>query len=407
MLLVVLVAAGALAGALVRGRAGDLAAESEVIPVKVAAARQGRVEKAVRLTGVLTPSHVVPVGSKTGGKIERICVQVGDKVKEGDLLVVFESREARAQAGQAAAAVDAARANLARLEKGATEQEIGQLTAAVDQAQAAYEGARSTCERMKELLAAGIVSQQQYEQAETQLAMAEAQLKQMKDRLAAAQAGAGTEALDAARAQLRQAEAAAQLAQVALSNAELTASLAGVVTETSGEPGQIVGPGTPVVVLATLDPLVVELNLTENLVNQVREGAELPVVVPAVGEGQLAGKVVWVSPAAGVQTRLFKAKVELSNPEGTLKAGMFAEVHLVEQAAEGSVIPQECLLDSSEGKKVFVVKDGVAHERPVSVRAEDGSRCVVDGISEGETVAVAGQYLLRDGAAVRVVGEGE
>ena len=395
--------AGGVRVALGRLRAQPGASGVQPVPVKVVQCQEGRVERKVRLVGVLTPVHSVPLGPKTGGRLERLLVKVGDEVSKGALLALFDARELRAQVHQAEAALAAARADLARIQKGATPEELRQLEAAVSQAQAAADSARSAYERTKSLFEADLASRQQYEQAETQLRAAEAQLEQARARFDSARAGATPEVLDAAVARVRQAEAALELAQAAFSNAELRAPFSGVVCEARGEPGELVAPGAPVVVLAETDLLAVELNLPENLAGCVKAGDELAVTVSAAGGAEVKGKVKWVAPAASSQTRLFRVRVEVPNPRGELKAGMFAEVYVVERAADGPVVPQEAVVKSPAGAKVFVVAEGLAREKAVDVLVSDGSKAVVKGISAGDIVVVSGQELLRDGTPVSIV----
>lgn len=404
VLLLIALAARSAAGRL-RAPAGS--AGEQPVPVKVVRCHEGRVERKVRLVGVLAPVRAVPLGPKTGGRLDRLLVQVGDEAPEGGLLAVFEAQELEAQAHQAEAALAAARADLARVQKGATPEELRRLEAAVSQAQAAAEAARSAYERTRSLFDAGVVSRQQYEQAETQMRVAEAQLEQAKAGLDSARAGATPEVLDAAAARVRQAEAALELAQAALANTELRAPFTGVVCEARGEPGELIGPGVPVVVLAVTDPLALELNLPEHLASCVKAGDELAVTVAAAGDAEVRGKVSWVAPAASAQTKLFRARVEVPNPERKLKAGMFAEVHVVERAAEGLVVPQEAVLNAAAGARVFVVEQGLAREKAVEVLVSDGSRSVVKGISAGNTVVVSGQELLRDGTPVSVIEGGD
>lgn len=398
-LLLVAVGARSAAGRL-KAQPGDAGAQP--VPVKIIRCQEDTVEKKVRLVSALTPVRSVPLGPKTGGRLERLLVKVGDEVSEGTLLALFDARESQAQVRQAEAALAAARADLARLQKGATQEEIRQLEAAVSQAQAAADSARYTYTRTRSLFEAGAVSRQQYEQAETQLRVAEAQLEQARARLDSARAGATPEVLDAAAARVHQAEAALELARAALSNAELRAPFSGVVWEARGEPGELVAPGAPVVVLAEISPLAVELNLPEDLSGRVKAGDELAVAVAAAG-ADVKGVVRWVAPAASSQTRLFRARVEVPNPRGDLKAGMFAEVYVVERAANGPVVPQEAVVKSPGGPKVFIVAEGVAREKAVEVLVSDGSRSVVKGISEGDAVVVSGQELLGDGTPVSVV----
>lgn len=429
----VLLLALAVRGAVLRLRTTAGVGAEQPVPVKVVRCEQGRVEKKVRLVGALVPSHTVPLGPKTAGRVSRVLVQVGDRVEKGDLVAVLEAGELEAQVRQAEAALAAARADLARVEKGATAEELRRLEAAVSQAQAAADAARAAYERAKPLFDAGVISRQQYEQAETQLRVSEAQLEQARAALDAARAGATPEVAAAAEARVRQAQAALDLARTALSGAEVRAPMAGVVCETRGEPGELVAAGTPLAVLAVTDPLLLELNLPEQLAGALEPGKEVTVKVAAAGDLSVQAKTLWVAPAASAQTRLFRARLEVPNPEGRLKPGMFAEAYVVEQAAEGLVVPQEAVLTADGGARVFVVEEGVARERPVEVLVTDGTRAALrpatpaatpgegtapaEGtgagqgpaqpqgrpLSPGDAVVVSGQELLSDGTPVTVV----
>lgn len=388
---------------LYRNSAGD-STTSRPVPVKVVPCTTGTVWKAARLAGVLLPAQTVVVAPKTGGRIDRVRVTVGDHVEKGDLLAALETRDFAVQVRQAEAALATARANLARLEKGVSADELGELEAEVAQAEAAVSAARAQYEKMSVQCASGSLPREQCEQAAAQVKAGEAQLERARQKLAAAKAMVTPpEALEAARAQVRQAEAGLEMAQAALSAAELRAPIRGVVSEARGEPGEVVGAGTPLVVLVHTDPVFIDLNLAENLVDRLHPGDQVTVVVPVVGPDRLTGEVKWVSPTAGAQSRLFRARVEVPNGDGKLKPGMFAEVYIVEQEAEGIVVPQEALISTADGEKVFVVEGGVARERLVGLLVSDGTRVAVRGLSPGEQVVIVGQHLLSDGIPVSVV----
>lgn len=386
------------------------ASPTKAVPVRVARAKAGQVQKKVRLYGAFAPSHTVAVGPKVAGRLERVLVEVGAQVKKGDLVATLETRELEAQLRQAEAALQAAKANLARVQKGASPEEIAQLEAAVAQADAALSAARSSYYRTKALFDAEVVSRQQLEQAETQMKVAEAQFQQAYQRLAQAKAGASQETIDAASAQVRQAEAARDLASIALSNAQIRAPVSGTVVETRGEPGELVAAGTPVAVLACTDPLFLDLNVPENLAPALKPGDAVELKVEAVGTSPVLGKIKWVSPAASTQSRLFKVRVEVPNKEGLLRPGMFAEAWLLEASRQGVTVPEEALIYSRQDPSratVFTVDNGIARLKSVSVLLSDGSQAVVSGVEEGELLVVSGQNSLGDGAPVDVVEEGQ
>ncbi|MGB9866963.1 MAG: efflux RND transporter periplasmic adaptor subunit [Bacillota bacterium] len=383
-------------------------AQPSPVPVRCARAKTGTVQKRVRLFGVLAPSQTVAVSPKTAGRLEKVLVEVGSQVKKGSLVAALETKEIEAQLRQAEAALQAAQANLARAQKGASPEELAQLEAVVAQADATLSAARSSYYRTKALFEAGVVSRQQFEQAETQMKVAEAQYQQAYQRLAQAKAGASQETLDAAQAQVKQAEAARDLASIALSNAQLKAPVSGTVLETHGEPGELVAAGTPIAVLACTDPLLLDLNAPEHLAPVLKQEDPVELKVEAASADSLGGKVKWVSPAASTQSRLFKVRVEVPNPTGALRPGMFAEAWLVESSKSGVVVPEEALMyarQNSSQATAFIVDGGIAKARTVSVLLSNGKLAVVSGISEGELLVLAGQTSLEDGTPVEVIEE--
>lgn len=329
--------------------------EPGVQPVAVAVteARSGKITATSQASGQLEPILSLVITAKTSGRVMAVHKQMGDPVEEGELLAELEARDAANQLAAAQAQYDQALAQ---------------------QAEAARQASR-----LQMLLEQGAVSRQQAEQIQTQLALANAQVA-------------------AARAQL-------DLAAANLERTRVTAPAAGVLSARLVEPGSMVGPGTALFQLVDLTQVVVNTGVAEADVNRIQPGIEVPVVVPALGQ-TFTGRVESVSPNMDYQSRSYKVRVIVDNPEGILKGGMFAEVRFPIAEEEGVILPVSALDERGDQPAVWIVEDGVAHRVPVTVKVRAEDQVSVEGIDPGAQVVVLGQKLLYEGAPVKLEGGG-
>ncbi|NPV29905.1 MAG: efflux RND transporter periplasmic adaptor subunit [Firmicutes bacterium] len=336
------------------------------VPVEVAAVARRDVSRAVRLTGRVAPRVEIKVLPKIAGRIKSIEVDVGDRVRAGQVLVRLDDAEIAAQVRQAEAALAVA--------------EAGARAAAAN-----LEDARRNLERMKQLYEAGAVPLQQLEQAQ----------------LRYDQAAAGV-----SEAQVAQARAALEAARVQLANTVITAPAGGIVAARSAQVGEMAAPTQPLLTLIDIDQVQVEVSVTEAEVNRLRPGQEVPVTVAAVSEKPLTGRIASLAPAADPRSKMFPVKITLSNPGHRLKPGMFAEVSLTaEVRRQVLVVPVGAVLEKEGRAVVYVVEGGRARERRVEAGLSDGKFTEIKkGLREGEQVVVSGQEFLVDGARVAVKG---
>lgn len=322
------------------------------IAVAVTQAVEGTVSAARNASGQIEPILSIGVTAKVPGRVTAVHRQMGDVVQAGDLLAELEDRDAAAQLAQAVAGLAQAEAQRA-------------------------EAARQYT-RMAELLKAGAVSQQQVEQVQTQLSLAGAQVS-------------------AARA----------VVDIAAANYErtrITAPAAGVLSARLTDPGSLVGAGSVLFQLVDLSTVIMKTGVAERDVNAIRPGASVPVLVPALNQ-EFTGRVEAISPNMDPQTRAFQVRIALENPEGLLKGGMFAQVKLPVAAQQGIILPVGAVIERGGQAHLYVVTDGVARQRAVTVLLSSNGHLAVEGVTAGETVVTVGQNLLYDGAPV-VVGGG-
>ena len=139
------------------------------------------------------------------------------------------------------------------------------------------------------------------------------------------------------------------------------------------------------------------------LINRLHVGDPVQVTVSAASEEPFEGVIHTVSPAAG-QTGTYAIEVELDNPDGLLKSGMFAEVVFTGDRSENTVIlPRSAVLSDTQGDYVFVENSGTVRRADVETGIDNGNEIeITSGLSEGDRVVVKGQEYLSDGTSVTV-----
>ena len=467
----------ALAGGIMTIRANSRSAESKrqaapapqaAASVVVAAARRGDLVHTVSATGTVASLREAKIASKLPGRVAQVFVREGQRVVAGAALMRLDSGDLEAQAAQARASVDMARARLAQmtagarpeerrqaaqaaaqaeagvqaararlqaLERGARPQEREQVANSVAQAKAALDLAQADVQRIRSLYQMGAVSKQQLDSAETQLRVAQATYDTARQQQALVNEGPRVEEVQAARAQLAQAEAAADIARQTLrlvekgpraeeiaaaraqvdqaqavltaarlrvQDATVTAPFGGIILRRMVEPGESVSPAAPSFVLAEVQDVFVELVVPERQRADVRPGQTVLVVVDALPQSRLTGKVEEVQPAASVASRTFTVKVRVANPERVLRPGMFARgVITTNVRANVLQIQDRAILLAGAKRIVFTVKDGQAVRREVSIGEQQGGVAeITQGLEAGDQVIVEGHEGLTDNQPV-------
>jgi len=187
---------------------------------------------------------------------------------------------------------------------------------------------------------------------------------------------------------------------------KIKAPIGGVVTHIFVKEGETVNAGTPIVRVAKLEEVLVQVNVNESEIAHLRPGQKAEISVAARPEMIFQGKVDRVSLSADPRTRTFAAWIRLANPQYGLRPGMFAKVKIFTEAkANVLTIPKDAVLRKGDQTLAFVVgEDRKATLCNVNLGISDGSLVEVrEGLHEGQMVVVNGHNNLAEGARVKVV----
>ena len=250
------------------------------------------------------------LGFQLPGRIERVEVQEGDPVTEGQELARLDTRELQANRDAARAQQAAAEARLAEMVAGARPQEIAAAEAAERSASRRASTASREVERARTLFEGGAISRQELDRAETELEVAEAAHDQAREALALVREGARQESIQAQRAVVEQARANVARADATLSNAIVTAPFSGVVTVRHREPGETVAPGAPVVTLLNRNDRWVRIYVREDLIGRVQIGMPASISSDSYPDRTYRGEVVFIGSEAEFTPRNVQTEEE-------------------------------------------------------------------------------------------------
>lgn len=375
------------------------------VAVSVTKAAKATVEVVSTLSGKVKPAQEVSIIPKISGKVAGINFEVGDKVKEGDVLFYLDDNDIKLQVQQAEAALSIAESALERTKGGSVEQQLSQLKSSLVSAETAYNDAKLNYERLKSLFEVGGISREALESAETRLKVAEEQYKTAKTSYDLTLSKINPENIAGAEAQVKQARAAYDIAKSQLENTIVKSPVAGVVASRNIDVGEMVGTMAAAMSIVDLSYVTVDVNVPETIINKINQNDPVDVLIKSVSNEPLRGQVMSVSPAADPQTQNYTVKIKVPNDEGLLKGGMFAEIKIgVDKAENVLSVPLSAVIDDNGRKVVYVVKGDKAEKREISIGFSNNELVqVLSGVSEGEEVVVKGQNLLSDGSKVTVV----
>jgi RND family efflux transporter MFP subunit len=364
--------------------------KAEAPTVAVARATAADLSRSVKLTAEFKPFQEIDVMAKVAGYIKEIRVDVGDRVRQGELLATLEIPEM---------ANDLARANAAVARSDA---EVARAKDDIARAESAHNIAHLSYERLAEVSKKrpGLVAQQEIDDAHSKDLGAEAQLAAAKSNWAAA-----VQQVDVNKADVDRVNTMHDYTRV-------TAPFAGVITKRYADKGSMIQAGTasqtqamPVVRLSQNSLLRLILPVPESVVPRIRVGQQVEVNVPSLNRA-FPGKVARFSDKVQMSTRTMDTEVDVLNPSLILIPGMYAEVNLtLDRRANALAIPVSAVDAGTEpntGRVMVITSDQKVESRKVSLGLETADLVeVLSGLREGDLVVVGSRASLQAGQQVR------
>jgi RND family efflux transporter MFP subunit len=324
-------------------------------PVRVVTVERQEGGEKVSLSGQIEAETEVSLSFRVGGRMIQRPVNVGDRVKAGQVIARLEPEPAENE-------LRSARANLAA-------------------AQSLLTKTRNEFNRQDELLRGGWTTRVRHDQALHAMQAAQAQV-------------------DAARAQVATAEDN-------LSYTELVADASGHVTAVGAEPGEVVPAGRMIVQLAREGGRDAVFDVPGRVIQGAPYDPVVHVVLASDHAMRATGRVREVAPQADPVTRTFRVRVGLDNPPEAMRLGSTVTGTITQEGADAIAIPASALTRAQGQPAVWIVdpKADTVSLRPIDVASYDLAQVIVgQGLEPGDIVVTAGVQSLRPGEKVRLLG---
>jgi len=364
-------------------------ASEETLPsAAVVLVKRAPIANAVTLSGAFHAYQQVDVHAKVAGYIRNIYVDVGDHVKAGQTLAVLEVPELSAE-------VSGAQAGLRRAKDAVTRAQSN-----VHSAESIYAAYHAAYQRLKQASETrpGLIAEQELDDSMAKDKDSEAKIESDKAALAEAQS------------QLAVAQAELQRMTAMEDYTHVTAPFAGVVTKRYADTGTMIQAGTssdtqsmPVVQLAEYTKLRLVVPVPESAVPGVQLGSVVQVHVTAMNQ-DFEGKVARFADALNDETRTMHTEIDVKNPDGALKEGMYAEAKLIlKQHKDALTVPIQALDRNNSGATVLTVDaQGRVEKRQVKLGVESSDWVeVVAGLTDNDRVIVGNRSEFHEGEKVQ------
>jgi RND family efflux transporter MFP subunit len=336
------------------------AAQAPPARVEVASVRAAPLEHAITLSGNIRSPQTTELSAQIDGYITQVRVLPGDRVSAGQVAITLDDE-------------------LPQLE-------LKRLRSALREAETLYRDQQRRTREAQGLIADNNVSRSEYETLQAETLAGESRVEMIR--------------------------LATTMQEIRVQHHTVSVPFAGVVTAKLVEEGQRISGDTPLMHIASMDPLWADVRLPERYLSQVKEGSPVRIRTASGDEEGLASSVKWVVPVSADGSRTFLVRSEFSNPGWQFAPGMSARVELAlarESNQPTLQVPADAIVRSSDGRlKVWVVArkgdTSSASPRGVTLGRRDGNLVELLGgeVAEGDEVVVRGNEALENGQAVIV-----
>lgn len=311
--------------------------QEEGLPVTVSTISKGNFNTGLTYTATLKGIKESIETAKVGDKIQKINVSVGSVVKQGDVIVEFPKNNPALQ---------------------------------FDQAKAALEITKKTFKRMEELLKAGEISQQQYDQVETEYLVSKRNFEQLNQIL------------------------------------NIQAPISGTIISLPFREGDVPKMGDVLFTVSQMSRMVTNVFVTDKEMTFIKKGMKAEV---DWNGKKYSGRVSNIDLAMDPHTRAFPVEIEINNPSQELKSGMIVNISIQTSNTEDAiVVPKQFVKHDESNHFVYVLNNDTAKVRIVEIGQTSGNDIeIVSGLQVGDKIISCCMNTLKDGIKVKVTNQGE
>jgi HlyD family secretion protein len=378
------------------------------LSVDVATAQRRNIATFVPIDGQVAPLEQSTLAFQQSGTITTIGVNVGDRVRAGQVLARIDDSLLSAQLAQAKAQYVQQNATAKGSQVGLPVQiETNQAT--LETARAALRNAKLVFDQDTALFAQGYVSQAQLEAARAAYVQAVSTYNTAHVGLANNVVSEQNTKAAIAAAQAAQANAHTLGTQVAQTT--LYAPYDGIITQRLLDPGAYAGPQAPVLAISRVDRLWINFNVPDGDLAYAQPGTIVTFTSSSLPGRTFTGRINSLNAVPTAGTLSYLARIEFQNPGEVLRGGMLVNTNLPQASSKNAiVIPRSAVAQTDKGNVVYIVgPDNKAQEVPVrlGVQTDTSSEVISPKVQAGTKVITTRPDTLKDGSAVAINSTGE
>jgi HlyD family secretion protein len=374
-------------------------------PTEVQFARVTRqdIHSSVSTNGKVEPIEWAVARAERAGPVEKILIKLGDHVAKGQPLVEIDSTEARANLVAAQARIEQAKADLNVIERGGRATDLAEIQNGLDKAQFDLDQAQKDYAVEQRLLAKNAATVQQVNDAKARVDSAKIQIENLERRRKAL---ASTADRAATEARLNEAQAAAGVAQVQIQESVITAPIEGTVYKFDLKPGAYLNAGQEVAYIGRMEQVRVNVYVDEPDLGRVKKGMPVVITWDAMPGHKWDGEVDRTpTEVQALGTRQVGEVVCLiQNPDRDLLPGTNVNVDILSQTVENALsVPKEAIRTEHGQSGVYLLDDDHLEWKPITPGLANTTRTQVEGLKEGDAVALYSDRTLHSGMLVKAV----
>lgn len=370
----------------------------EVPQVAVYELQRGDMQRHINLTGQTVADATIALAPKYAGKVTAVNVHLGDTVEEGQILLVQDTEDLDIAIQQGMAAAEASSADAVT--------EEANFNSGYLKAEAAFGIQAAHYERQQYLFSIGAISQDALDKARNEYVSSQAAY----EALANQQNGTVPASVRAKQLTALKNKYSVDALRKQREDMIIRAPRAGVIGYRNAEVGSYLSPGSKVLTLVDNSHIYVDCALSEQDAAVLEAGMTVTVAIDALGKSY-QGKLVYVSPAMGDDSKTYTARISFEAAKTEIKAGLFARSAVdILQRENALCVPKEAVLTKNGQTTVYVYQP---ETQTVSVRQvalgllNDSQMEIISGVQPGELVVISNQDRLQDGMQVKLQDEAD
>jgi HlyD family secretion protein len=392
--------AGVLAMLLLSGCGSKEKQEPETAPevtVDVAPVLATAISQKIAADAVIYPIQQSAVSPKISAPIKKLYVELGARVRAGQLVAELESQDLLADVNETKAALAQAEVAVQAV-NAVVPHELNKVQIEIDSARRTVAEQQAIYDRRQELFKQGGIAEKDVREAAFNLEQAKNALRAAEEKVQDYNGPAKEQELKAAEAARDAAKRRVEAAEVRLGYARITSPIDGVVTDRPVFAGEAATSGMPLMTVMDISRVIARAHVSPQEAAALHSGLMANLIVTGSAAKPIPGTITQVSPAMDTGSTTLEVRIEAANSDGTLKPGMTLRAEaIVKSNPNALVIPAAAVLTANSGNTSVIVVDAddKPHRKPVTLGIREGANVEVkDGLQNGERVVTAGAFEL-------------